>query len=59
MVAANEVCDLPGVFQINGILAHADGKGFDRFRGFLGSYGTDKGGIQTAGKEKTNLSICD
>ena len=45
------------VFQINGILAHADGEGMDGFLTFPGGNGADKRGIQPAGEQKSHLGV--
>ena len=57
MVAADEACHLPGVFQVNGIDVHADGKGFDGIGTFSGGNGADQRGVQAAGQQEAHLGI--
>lgn len=59
VLTANIIGCLPGIFQINGVFLHANGKGADRNLAFLCCHGTDQGRIQTAGQEKTDLGIGD
>ena len=48
---------LTGVFQVDGIAAHADGKGTDGFAQLFGRDGADQAGIQTAGEQKAHGSV--
>ena len=57
MVAANKICYLLGVFQVNGISGHADGIGFDGLFTLPGGNGAHQGGIQTAAEQEANLGI--
>ena len=45
VITADILCNLFGIFQVNGIFAHTDGKGADRLFAFFGSDGTDQGRV--------------
>ena len=57
VLRTDEIGDLPGVFQVDGVLAHADGKGADRFFALPCGDGADKGGIKAAGEQKAHLCV--
>ena len=57
VVGVEVVRHLLGVFQVDGVLAHADGKGADGFAQFFGRNGADQAGIQPAGKQKAHGGI--
>ena len=59
MVATDEVCDLSSIFQIDGVLTHTNGEGFNGLAAFTCRNGTNKGRIQSTGKKKTDLGICN
>ena len=59
MVGSEEIRHLPCVFEVDGVLAHADGEGADRRCALPGRDGANQGGIQPAGKEKAYLDIGD
>ena len=52
MIGADVVCHLFGVFQVNGIDVHTDGKGFDGLSELLCRHSADQTGIQAAGQEE-------
>ncbi|MPM71373.1 hypothetical protein SDC9_118338 [bioreactor metagenome] len=57
MVCADEVRDLPGILEVDGVLIHADGKGADFFAKDHGADGAHQRGIQSAGEEKTQGGV--
>ena len=57
MVAADEVRDLSGIFQIDGILTHTNGEGLNGLAAFPCRNGTNKGRIQSTGKKEAYLGI--
>ena len=59
VVAADVVGHLLGVFQVDGVLAHADGEGADGFLALTGCDGADQRGIQAAGEQEAHLGIGD
>ena len=48
VVSVEIVGHLLGIFQVDGVLAHADGKGADRLAELFGGNGADQTGIQPA-----------
>ena len=52
VLAAKIVRSLPGVFQVDGIGVHADGKGADGLAQFLGGNGAHQRGVEPAGKQE-------
>ena len=57
VVAADVVRHLPGVLQVDGVLAHADGKGADGLPAFPGGNGAHQRGVQAPGKEEAHLGV--
>ena len=57
MFTADVVRHFLCVFQVDSVLAHADGKGADRLVRTLLRHGTYQRGIQTAAEKKTDLCI--
>ena len=57
VVTADVVCHLLGVFQVDGVLAHADGKGADGGGALLLGDGAYQGGVQTAGEQEAHLGV--
>ena len=51
------VGSLPGIFQVNGVLIHPDGKSSHMLTEYPGGNGTYQAGIQPAGEEKSQRSI--
>ena len=58
MVAADIVGDLLCVFQVDGVLAHTNGKGFDRCSRLSGRNGAHQGRVQAAREQESHLCIC-
>ena len=59
MFASDIIGDLLCVFEVDGVAAHTDGKGTYRSFAFPCGNGTDKRGIQPAGKEEADFGIGD
>ena len=57
VVSVEVIGHLLGVFQIDGVLAHADGKGADGLAQFFGRDGADQAGIQAAGKQEADRRV--
>ncbi len=57
VVGVEVIRRLPGVFQVDGVLAHADGKGADGLVQFLCGNGADQGGIQAAGEQEAHRGV--
>ena len=57
MVAADEVGHLPGVFQVDGVHIHADGKGADLLAQDLRGDGAHQTGVQAAGEEEAQRGV--
>ena len=57
VLAAKIVRSLPGVFQVDGIGVHADGKGADGLAQLFGCNGADQRGIQTAREQEAHRGI--
>ena len=57
MVAADEVGDLAGIFQIDGVDVHADGEGADLLAQGLCRDGTHQGAVQAAAKQEAHRRI--
>ena len=57
MIGAYIVGRLPGVFEVDGVLFHADGKGADGLFGLPCRNGADQGRVQAAGKEKAYSGV--
>ena len=57
VLGADEVGDLAGVLEVDGVKVHADGKGADPLAEELGGDGTDKAGIQTAGEQEAERRV--
>ena len=55
--AAQIIGGLAGIFQVDGIGVHADGKGADGLAQLLGCNGADQRGIQTAREQETHRGI--
>lgn len=52
VLCADEVRNLSGIFQVDGVRFHADGKGADMSAQDLRGNGAHKAGIKTAGEQK-------
>ena len=57
VIGVQVVSHLLGVFQVNGVLAHADGKGADGLAQLFGRNGADQAGIQTAGEQESDRRV--
>ena len=57
VVSVEIVGHLLGVFQVDGVLAHADGKGTDRLAEFFGGNGADQTGIQPARQQESDGGV--
>ena len=57
VLAAKIVRSLPGVFQVDGIGVHADGKGADGLAQLFGGNGAHQGRVQPAGKQEAHGCI--
>ena len=57
VVGVQVVGNLLGVFQVDGVLAHTDGKGADGLAQLFGGDGAHQAGIQTAGQKKAHGGI--
>ena len=57
MIGAYIVGCLSGVFEVDGVLLHAYGKGADGLFGLPCRNGADQGGIQAAGQEKAYFGV--
>ena len=57
MVTVDVVRDLFRVFQVDGILAHADSKGADGLFALPGGNGAHQRGIQSAAEQETDLGV--
>ena len=57
VLAAEIIRSLAGVFQVDGIGVHADGKGADGLAQLLGGNGAHQGGVEPAGKQKAHGCI--
>ena len=57
MIRSDILRHLPGIFQIDGILVHADGKGPDGLSQKTGGDGTHQTGIQSSGEEESQRRI--
>ena len=57
MIRPDVLRHLPGVFQIDGILVHADGKGPDGFSQKTGGDGAHQTGVQSPGQEESQRRI--
>ena len=57
VVAADIVGHLPRVFQVDGVLAHADGEGADGLVGAALRHSAHQRGIQSAAEEEAHLGI--
>ena len=54
---ADKIGNLLCIFEVNGVLAHTDGEGFNRLVAFLRRNSTNKRGIQTSRKQEANLCV--
>ena len=57
VIRADIVRCLPGVFQVDGVTLHADGKGADGPVALPGGDGAHQRGIQPAGEQKAHLRV--
>ena len=57
MVAVDVIRDLFRVFQVNGVLTHADGKGADGLFAFPGGDGAHQRRIQSAAEQEADLGV--
>ena len=57
VITADILCDLLGIFQVNGIFAHTDGKGADLLPQHQGADGAHQRGIQSAGEQEAQRSV--
>ena len=57
VVGADKVRRLPGIFQVNRVGVHADGKGADLLMQDSGADGAHQGGVQSAGEEKAQRGV--
>ena len=57
MVGADVVGHFPGVFQIDGVLVHADGEGADLLAQHQGADGAHQRGIQAAGEQEAQRGV--
>ena len=57
MVAADVVGHFLGILQVDGVAAHANGKGFNRSRALPRRNGADQRGIQAAAEQKAHLGV--
>ena len=57
MVGVEVVRRLAGVFEVDGVHVHADGKGADGFAQLFGRDGADQAGIQPAGEQEPHRGV--